>query len=109
MVAKSASNCQCGKRLIPVYRLYKSGKNDDHFYTTNSEEATNAANNLGYIREGIAYYCSATNGGSGASLPLYRYWRGTDHFYTTNLNEGNQNVVAVGGTFEGILCYIWAP
>lgn len=99
----TSSNCQ----LKPVYRLYKSGAMDDHFYTTNEFEASTAEAVHGYKREGIAYYCAASLNDCGASLAFYRYYRGSDHFYTADLSEGH-NVVAGGGTFEGILCYIWA-
>jgi outer membrane biosynthesis protein TonB len=107
LVASCASDCKCGNSLKPVYRLFKSGAKNDHFYTLDANEADNAAKNLGYTREGIAFYCTQTASQCGASAALNRYWRGTDHFYTTDANEGQKNVVAVGGKFEGVTCHIW--
>lgn len=101
-VATSSSNCQ----LQPVYRLYKSGKRDDHFYTTSDFEATTAVANSGYTREGIAYYCASGLNECGATLAFNRYNQGNDHFYTTDLTEGH-NTVATGGSYEGVMCYIW--
>ncbi|GAC1681047.1 MAG: hypothetical protein PVS3B3_00500 [Ktedonobacteraceae bacterium] len=43
------------KDSVALYRLYKSG-NDDHFYTTSSDEANNAVSKYGYTSEGIACY-----------------------------------------------------
>ncbi|KAG5222561.1 Glycoside hydrolase, family [Salix suchowensis] len=43
---------------IPFYRLYNPS-NANHFYTTNQWEADNAANTLGYNREGVAGYVLA--------------------------------------------------
>jgi hypothetical protein len=40
----------CG--AIPLYRLYQESS-QNHFYTTNAGERDNAANNLGYVSEGI--------------------------------------------------------
>ncbi|KAG4066269.1 hypothetical protein HA402_000493 [Bradysia odoriphaga] len=101
-VATSPLDCQ----LQPVYRLYKSGKRDDHFYTTNDFEATTAAAKFGYTREGIAFYCASAINQCGATLAFNRYLQGRDHLYTTDLTEGHQ-IAAGGGSFEGIMCYIW--
>ncbi|KAG4072459.1 hypothetical protein HA402_004391 [Bradysia odoriphaga] len=106
-VAKSASDCSCERNFVPVYRLYRPGRLDDHFYTASEDEAIKAQSTYGYTREGIEYYCSLTRDACGATIPLYRYWRGTDHFYTANIDEGNRNVIPFGGIFEGIVCYIW--
>ncbi|XP_037024587.1 cell wall integrity and stress response component 4-like isoform X2 [Bradysia coprophila] len=106
-VAESASDCTCEKNFVPVYRLYRPGILDDHFYTASEDEAIKAQSTYGYIREGIEYYCSLNGDVCGATRPLYRYWRGTDHFYTSNIDEGNRNVIPFGGTYEGIICYIW--
>lgn len=106
MVAASATDCSCGASLIPVIRLYRPWTKDvsnDHFYTQSEQEANNAVTNLGYIREGIAFYCADQINYCGATLPLYRYQRQVEHFYTTSLAEGN----AVVGRYEGITCYIW--
>lgn len=92
--------------LKPVYRLFKAGKREDHFYTTNDFEATTAAANFGYVREGIAYYCASALNECGATLAFNRYYQGNDHLYTTDLTEGHQ-IAANGGRFEGIMCYIW--
>lgn len=97
-----STDCQ----LQPVYRLYKSGKKDDHFYTTNDFEATTAAAKFGYTREGIAFYCASAINQCGATLAFNRYYQGSDHFYTTDLTEGHR-ISAAGGSFEGIMCYIW--
>ena len=48
-----ATDPRCG--AVPLYRLY-SGEAGNHFYTVSANEADNAANNLGYQREGIAGY-----------------------------------------------------
>lgn len=101
-VASSYGHCSCAIPTVPVYRLYKSGKNEDHFYTASDSEAIKFANTLGYAREGIGFYCQLA-AGCGATLPLYRYLRDNDHFYTTDIIEGNKS----GGIFEGITCYVW--
>ncbi len=101
-VSTSPSDC----KLIPVYRLYKSGKKDDHFYTTNDFEATTAVAKYGYAREGTAFYCASAINDCGATLAFNRYNQGIDHLYTTDLTEGH-NIAAAGGKFEGIMCYIW--
>jgi hypothetical protein len=107
-VAVSPDDCYKDTNpLKPVYRLYKPGAKEDHFYTQNPQEADNAAKNLGYNREGIAFYCPAARSNCGASVAFQRYWRGTDHFYTPSLDEGNKNVIPHGGKHEGILCHIW--
>lgn len=106
-VVKSASDCKCEKNFVAIYRLYKPGNFDDHFYTASEDEAINAQSKYGYNREGIEYYCSLTRDVCGATIPLYRYWRGTDHFYTASIEEGNRNVIPYGGIYEGIICYIW--
>lgn len=102
--------CSCYDTYVPVYRLYKPGQKDDHFYTTSVAEASTAAQTLQYRWEGIAFYCATSQGecgDCGSKVPLYRYNRNIDHFYTTSLNEAFSNVIPYGGKYEGILCYIW--
>lgn len=109
-VFPSTADCSCNEAYIPVYRLFKAGKKSDHFYTTSVAEASNAAQNLQYKWEGVAFYCATKQGDCkdcGSKAAFYRYYRNIDHFYTTSLNEGFSNVIPYGGKYEGILCYIW--
>lgn len=104
LVSESPADCQ----LVPVHRLVVTTETiHNHFYTTDEYEAAIAESTLGYIREGIAFYCAASIDTCGASSAFYRYNLEGNHFYTTDINEGN-DVVGSGGTFEGILCYIWS-
>ncbi|KAG4072235.1 hypothetical protein HA402_005957 [Bradysia odoriphaga] len=112
LVSTTSSDCECGNSFAPVYRLYRPGSKADHFYTLSESEADNAVTNLGYNREGIAFYCvHSLMMDCDASLSFHRYWRGTgsgtDHFYTTDFDEGNRNVIALGGQYEGVMCNIW--
>ncbi|KAG4079593.1 hypothetical protein HA402_011240 [Bradysia odoriphaga] len=115
LVATNQCDCECGASLQPVIRLYKKtnaaspNRRDDHFYTTNSTEATEAVKSLGYKRVGTAYYCSAVKDKCGAKLALHRYFLlGSDHFYTTSLSEGQKAVTSGEGVYEGIMCFTWA-
>jgi len=109
LVANATTDCPCNKAgLTPVYRLYKAGPKEMHFYTADANEADNAATKLGYTRVGIAYYCAPSAGQCGSSVPLLRYWLGaTGHFYTNDANEGKIIVIPNGGRLVGTTCYIW--
>lgn len=87
--------------LIPVYRLYNN--ENDHFYTANLWEANGA---VGYVVDGIAFYCAANANECGATEAFHRYYVGKDHLYATNVHEGFL-VVRNGGKYEGVLCYTW--
>jgi len=102
LVANKSDDCLCNPAgFAPVYRLFKAGCNSDYLYTANDQEAANASTN-GYVNEGVAYYCPATNGQCGATKPFLRYIKNANHYYTTDAGEGASN-----GQQEGVLCYLW--
>ncbi|KAJ6481529.1 hypothetical protein C8R47DRAFT_1218304 [Mycena vitilis] len=84
-------------------RLYSGGLGD-HFFTTDSAEASNAAATGGYVREDLApmfIYAAQICG----SIPLYRSYSSakTDHFYTTSESERDN---MEGYKFELIAGYV---
>lgn len=96
---------------VKLYRLYKSG-NDDHFYTTNKDEADNAIHHYGYHSEGTACYVYAPN-----SRPyrtdkarFYRLYRPSTqhHFYTTSKSEADNAVKKYGYKREGVAGYVYS-
>jgi len=102
-------NCGAGTILKPVYRHFKqiSATKADHFFTTCPIESANAVAKLGYVKEGIAFYCvEKTEGACGATVPLFRVLRGHDHFYTSDEPE-YKRVIAGGSNDEDMLCFIW--
>jgi len=100
--------------LVPVYRYYNE---NDHFYTTNSEEiGTITPGQKGhhhYTCEGILGYISPKE--FTGSVQVYRYYNASngDHFYTVNCSEiGLLNPREVGNhsyTDESILGYALPP
>ncbi len=90
----------------PLYRLYNK-YSGDHFYTTDSGEATFAENNAGYTYEGIAAYVSSTQ--TTGTTPLYRLYNkySGDHFYTADSGEKDTAQSLAGYNLEGIAAYVW--
>ncbi|KAJ8508941.1 hypothetical protein ONZ45_g8831 [Pleurotus djamor] len=78
----------------------------DHFYTTNAVEWNNAANLLGYTREGVTG--KVFPGKASGTIPLYRLWSlgAGDHFYTTN-NQEAENAKGLGYVREGIAGWVF--
>jgi hypothetical protein len=119
---------------VEVYRLRKSGGTegttilsiggsswDYFFYTADKKEADNAANNLGWRLEGIAFYMSPKK--MADTIPLNRYYRPafdnkpgigivTDHypevfFYTTSNSPVLEGRQMSGFNFQRIEAYVW--
>ena len=88
----------------PLYRLWL-GRDGDHFYTTNLNEAFNATR-LGYVFEGDAGECDL--GASATTTPLYRLYSpsGADHFYTADWRERDLAISAHGYELEGVACWV---
>lgn len=88
------------KGTRPLYHLF--GRND-HFYTTNHQEAVDAVDKYQYQFVNISGYLYAdpTQG----TLPLFRHFNGSSHFYTTS-NDESQTIPASGWKLEGIAGYV---
>ncbi|KAJ8522776.1 hypothetical protein ONZ45_g655 [Pleurotus djamor] len=97
--------CPRARDAISLYRAWNPS-NTDHFYTTNAVEWNNAANLLGYTREGVTgkVFPSRASG----TIPLYRLWSlgAGDHFYTTN-NQEAENAKGLGYVREGIAGWVF--
>lgn len=94
--------------LNSIHRNYRPdvvGKND-HLFTYSKSEVNLAVNTVGYVYEGIRFYCARKANDFNATIPLHRFWTGVRHLYTTNFDEGNA-IVAAGGKYEDVLCYLW--
>ncbi|NMO13871.1 metallophosphoesterase [Pyxidicoccus fallax] len=96
----------CAAMSKPVYHRIRPTSGDS-LYTTNSNEAANAATTYGYTDDRGVAFRAATATGTGLS-PVYRIYspsRG-EHFWTIDLAE-KQDLVTNGGftTDEGIGFY----
>ena len=99
---------------IPLYRYF--GPNNDHLYTTNAKEIGTTTpgqkGSHGYVSEGVAGYCFASQ--RCGTVPLYRYWNPSigDHFYTTNIEEIGTATPGQKGKHgyisEGVVCNVLA-
>lgn len=88
---------------VALYRLYNSQKND-HLYTTNCEEKSNAAN-TGYVFEGISGYVAPRQ--TRRTVPLHRLLLNNgEHFYTTSEQESATLSQIGGNRYENIAGYI---
>lgn len=101
-VAISSTDCNKGKTLVPVNRLFDK-VNSDYLYQANEEQCVNKTD---YTPQGIAFYGAAKEKQCGATIPFYRFWNGKNHIYATDLKEG-QIIAGPNGTNEGIISYIW--
>jgi hypothetical protein len=91
-----------------IIQLYSPG-GIDHFYTTSSDEALYAQNNLGYQYEGQIGAC-ASEKLDPSMVPLHRLWSASasDHFYTTS--DAEKNAALAGGyVYESVTCWVWPP
>ncbi|KAG6891435.1 hypothetical protein C0992_006694 [Termitomyces sp. T32_za158] len=104
--ARQRNRCGNRNRAVPFYRLYNP-QIIDHFYTTNNNEANQAAARSGYTREGISSYIFQNQ--QPGTVPFFRLYSAsaTDHFYTTSASEANSAAQNLGYTPEGIAGYIY--
>jgi hypothetical protein len=97
-----------GNQAVIVEPVGGGGGSDDalpnHFYTTSPSERDNAADTLGYTKEGVEGYLFEE--ASPVLDPIYRLYRsdGNDHFYTTSKSE-RDNAASNGYRTEGIVGY----
>jgi len=96
-----------GNQTVIVEPVGGGGSDDalpNHFYTTSPSERDNAADNLGYNKEGVEGYLFEE--ASPVLDPIYRLYQsnGNDHFYTTSRSE-RDNAANNGYRKEGIVGY----
>ncbi|TEB29634.1 hypothetical protein FA13DRAFT_1734420 [Coprinellus micaceus] len=103
---RAALACGNPAHATPLYRSF-SGGSQDHFYTANLVEHTNAFLNLGYTNEGIAGLIFPSQ--EEQTVPLFRLYQGgiADHFYTTSVSEKNNARDNLGYTDEGIAGFVY--
>ncbi|WP_043428931.1 metallophosphoesterase [Cystobacter fuscus] len=104
--ATVGSALDCAALSAPVYHRIRTSSGDS-LYTTNANEAANAATTYGYTDDRGVAFRAASATGTGLS-PVYRIYspsRG-EHFWTIDATE-KQDLVSTGGftTDEGIGFY----
>jgi hypothetical protein len=84
------------------------------FYTTDKSEADNAANNLGWRIEGIAFYVSPKPIAALNTVELYRLYlpdienfEGDRHYYTVSKGDMNQTLKIAYWKFVRVEAYVW--
>ncbi|KAF4596996.1 hypothetical protein EYR40_007446 [Pleurotus pulmonarius] len=99
-------DCSAVHKATFLQRAYSGGATD-HFYTTNTNEMTNAVSHLGYTRE--AHAAKVYNSKEAGTIPLYRLFNASagDHFYTTSAGERDNAARALGYKSEGVAAYIY--
>ncbi len=103
LVFLSSSQAFAAER-VPMIRMYNPAIND-HFYTSNRQEANEAAARHGYRLEGEMGYMYKYEQAN--NEPVYRMWnpQAKKHFYTTSKQE-METVRAGGFNLEGVLGYV---
>ncbi|WP_043430251.1 hypothetical protein [Cystobacter fuscus] len=89
---------------VPLYRLYKGGSTNDHFYTASWQERDLAIAQHKYVDEGVACYVYPQQ--QPGTCPFYRLWGHSDHFYTQSWQEAVRAVGSYGYSYEGVAGYL---